>query len=136
MIGSVPWLRFSAPHPLLHVHPFLPVPLLLQAAVPGGSLAPFLFQLAAIAGIFYFLMIRPQQKQRREHEARLRNLKRGDQVVTAGGIVGEIVHMKDVGETKGMDDHLTIKSGESRLVVERGRIAKVLGEQSSAAPAT
>ena len=63
----------------------LPVIALLQQAPAGrgGSLLPFLFQVVAIFGIFYFIMIRPQQKQRRQHEDRLRNLKRGDRIVTA-----------------------------------------------------
>jgi len=109
----------------------------LQAAPapsPGGSLAPFLFQLAAISAIVYFFMIRPQQKQRKQHEERLRNLKRGDMVVTTGGIVGEIVHMKEPkegGAERSMEDHVTIKSAESRLVIERGRIAKIITPASS-----
>lgn len=113
---------------------------LLQAASPAGSALPgFLFQIAAIAMIVYFLMIRPQQRQRKQHEERLRSLKRGDQVVTAGGIVGEIVHIKDVvfSDAKGsapLEDHITIKSAESRLVVERGRIARVLGDGGTAGP--
>jgi preprotein translocase subunit YajC len=108
--------------------------LLLQGAAPGGSIAPFLFQLAAISAIIYFFMIRPQQKQRKTHEERLKNLKRGDMVVTAGGIVGEIVHIKDAAASG--DDHLTIKSAESRLIVERARIAKVLGDNSTTSPGT
>ncbi len=112
---------------------------LLQAATPTGSLTPFLFQLAAISAIIYFFMIRPQQKQRKQHEERLKNLKRGDHVVTAGGIVGEIVHMKeattDGGPTKTMDDHITIKSAESRLIVERGRITRVMGDGGTTNPA-
>lgn len=108
---------------------------LLQAATPAASFAPFLFQLAAISAIIYFFMIRPQQKQRKEHEERLRNLKRGDTIVTAGGIVGEVVHLKEgTGGEKAMDDHLTIKSGESRLIVERGRITKVLGDKGTTNP--
>ncbi|HMN07934.1 MAG TPA: preprotein translocase subunit YajC [Gemmatimonadaceae bacterium] len=119
----------------------LPAPFLLQAAGGASSpLLPFLFQIAAIFGIFYFLMIRPQQKQRKQHEARLRNLKRGDTVVTAGGLVGEVVHLKespkDGSADKSMDDHITIKSGESRVVVERGRVARVLSGEPSTAPNT
>jgi preprotein translocase subunit YajC len=74
-------------------------------------------------------MIRPQQKQRRDHEERLRNLRRGDEVVTAGGIVGKVVHIaetKGEGKSSTMDDRITIKSDESRLIVERGRIARVV----------
>jgi preprotein translocase subunit YajC len=113
---------------------------LLQAA--GGSTSP-LFQLgiqfALILAIFYFLMIRPQQKQRRQHEDALRNLQKGDEIVTSGGIVGQVIHiretMKDGAPVKAMDDQVTIKSAESRLIVERGRIARVTttkrGEQTT-----
>lgn len=104
---------------------------LLQAG--GGSAPSPLFQLgiqfALILAIFYFLMIRPQQKQRRQHEDQLRNLQKGDEVVTTGGIVGQVLHireqMKDGAAVKSMDDQVTIKSAESRLIVERGRIARV-----------
>lgn len=115
---------------------------LLQAAPTGGSspLAPFLFQLAAIGLIVYFLMIRPQQRQRKQHEERIKNLRRGDTVVTSGGIVGEIVHLKetvkDGAPVKAMDDHITIKSADSRLIVERGRVARVLGDGGTAAPSS
>ena len=111
--------------------------LLVQA--PGGgrsTLLPFVFQIAAIFAIFYFVMIRPQQKQRKQHEERLRNLKRGDEVVTAGGIVGKVVHIaeqKGEGKTATMDDRITIKSDESRLIVERGRIARVVTAAEPAA---
>lgn len=113
---------------------------LLQAA--GGSAAPswapLVFQFGLIFLIFYFLIIRPQQKQRKEHEAALRSLKRGDRVVTGGGIVAEVIHVKDSvvdGQPKpSMEDEVTIKSGESRLIVERGRIAKLT--TSGTAPTT
>jgi preprotein translocase subunit YajC len=111
-----------------------------QTATPapstGSALAPFLFQIGAIFAIFYFLMIRPQQKQRKAHEATILALKKGDQIVTAGGIVGEVVGikegMKDGVTTPGMADHITIKSAESRLVVTRGRIASVGGGPAGA----
>ena len=110
---------------------------LLQAPAAGRSaLLPFAFQLVAIFAIFYFVMIRPQQKQRRDHETRLKNLKRGDEVVTAGGIIGKVVHIaepKGEGKSATMDDRITIKSDESRLIVERGRIAKVLTAAEPAA---
>lgn len=104
---------------------------LLQAG--GGSAQSPLFQLgiqfALILGIFYFLMIRPQQRQRKQHDEALRNLKKGDDIVTTGGIIGQVVHiresMKGTEPVKSMDDAVTIKSGESRLIVERGRIARI-----------
>jgi len=114
--------------------------LVTQAAPARGTnpMLPLLIQMGAIFAIFYFLMIRPQQKQRRQHEDRLRNLRKGDSVVTAGGLVGEVVHIKEVsGEDakKAMEDHVTIKSGESRVVVERGRIARVAGSATEGAKA-
>ena len=78
------------------------IALFVQTAAPatgesarGPGLGPFIFQIAAIFAIFYFLMIRPQQKQRKAHEASILALKKGDQVVTAGGVVGEVIHIKE-----------------------------------------
>ena len=101
----------------------------------GGSMAPFLLQIVAIFGIFYFLIIRPQQTQKKKHEEALRNVKRGDRIVTFGGIIGEVVHVKDNAEggaARGMEDEVTIKSAESRLIVERGRIARIVGVSTMA----
>ena len=110
-------------------------PLFAQAAGGFGGLTPLLFQFGLIFAIFYFLMIRPQQKQRKAHETALMELTKGVEIVTAGGLVGEVVHikesLKDGASVKTLDDRITIKSGESKLVVERGRIAKVLGPNGS-----
>jgi len=116
-----------------------PVLLALQSAGGGGiSMYGFIIQLVAIGGIFYFLMIRPQQKQRKTHEERLRNLRKGDSIVTSGGIVGEVVHVKETvkegSPQKTMEDHVTIKSGDTRLIVERGRIARVASGAASSSP--
>lgn len=113
----------------------LPLSFLLLQAPPQGGANPMialLVQMGLIFAIFYFLLIRPRQKQQRQHEERLRNLRKGDIVVTAGGVVGEVVHLKESttpdGPRKSMEDHVTIKSGDSRLIVERGRIARVAGD--------
>src|ERR1041384_8282212 len=103
---------------------------LLQAPAGGGSsMTPLLIQFGLIIAIIYFIMLRPQQKQRQQHEAALRELKRGDEIVTAGGIVGTVIHIPDLAKDatrKGLDDRVTIRSGESKLVVERGPIARIL----------
>ena len=120
----------------------MPLALVLAQAPPSGggsSLMPFLVQFVLIIAIIYFVMVRPQQRQRRQHEASLRNLKRGDEVVTAGGIVGEVVHIRETSKDAGanrLDDRVTIKSGESRLVVERGRIAKIIGATTTSSATT
>jgi len=117
----------------------LPALLLLQAGGGLGSMSPFLIQMILILVIFYFLLIRPQAAQKKKHEAALRAIKRGDQIVTFGGIIGEVVHIKEAVTGEGatarpMEDQVTIKSAESRLVVERGKIARIVGATS--APAT
>lgn len=89
------------------------VAVLLQAGgVAWGSL---LMPLVFIA-IFYFIVFVPQQRQRRQHAAMIASLAAGDQVATLGGIVGQIVAIKE--------DTVTLKSGDARLVVERSKIAR------------
>jgi preprotein translocase subunit YajC len=114
-----------------------PVLALLQAPPASGgspSYAPLLFQFGLIFVIFYFLIIRPQQKQRKRHEEALRNLRRGDRI-------GEVIHIKETMQdgkpASSMDDEVTIKSGESRFINERGRIAKIVSPTggTSVAPA-
>jgi len=107
--------------------------------LPGNALLGPIFMYGAIFAIFYFILIRPGQKQRKAQEAMIRQVKRGDEIVTAGGIVGEVIHISeastDQSDTKlANEDRITIKSGESRLVIERGRIARV--SRSSGAPAS
>ncbi len=58
------------------------------------NIAPWIL----IFAIFYFLMIRPQQQRAKQHREMLNNLRRGDTVVTAGGIVGRVAKVKDEGE--------------------------------------
>lgn len=116
----------------------LPALLVLQAGGGFGSMSPFLIQVTLILAIFYFFLIRPQAQQKKKHEEALRSIRRGDQIVTFGGIVGEVVHIKEsvTGEgatARPMEDQITIKSAESRLVVERGKIARIIG--GSSAPA-
>jgi preprotein translocase subunit YajC len=116
---------------------FQPALLALQLGGGGaGTLTPFIIQIAAIFGIFYFLLIRPQQKQKRKHEEALRALKRGDQIITTGGIIGEVIHVRETANPDGttarpMEDQVTIKSAESRLIVERGRIARIVSGTSA-----
>jgi len=58
----------------------------------------FYVMLAVIFGIFYFFTIRPQQQKMKQHREMLDNLRRGDTVVTAGGILGKVSKVKDDGE--------------------------------------
>ena len=107
--------------------------LLPQAAAPaastGSSPVVFFVQMAVIVAIFYFIVLRPQRKQQKELEASLMAMTKGDEVVTAGGLIGEVVHvketLKDGQPAATMSDRVTIKTGESKVVVERGRIVRV-----------
>lgn len=65
-----------------------------SAAAGGFSLIPLIL----IFAIMYFLMIRPQQKKMKEHREMVAALRRGDQVVTQGGLIGKVTKVKDDGE--------------------------------------
>ena len=95
-------------------------------AVPregGNSSMILLAQFVAIGFIFYFLLIRPQRKEQARHRQMIEELKKGDEVITAGGIMGTVVHAQD--------DRVTVKTGENtRLVVQRARIAQVLADRA------
>jgi len=105
---------------------FVPVSAALAAILqaPGGQLTGMIFMYGAIFAIFYFVLIRPQQRQRKEHDLLVKALKKGDEIVTAGGVVGEVVSIA-AKDAPALDDRITIKSGDSRLIVERGRIVRV-----------
>lgn len=112
--------------------------LLLLQQTRNPLLGP-VFMYGAIFAIFYFILIRPQQRQRKVHDRMIRALKKGDEIVTAGGVIGEVLHIRETvadGAPKPtMEDRITIKSGESRLLIERGRIAKVLRSAGATHPA-
>ena len=66
-----------------------------QAGGGGGDMIGFLLPLVAMIGIFYFLVMRPQQKRMKEHQNMVSNLKRGDTIVTNGGLVGKVKKIVD-----------------------------------------
>jgi preprotein translocase subunit YajC len=67
------------------------------AAAPAGGMAVFqqAIPLILMFGIFYFLLIRPQQKKAKEHKALLEGLKKGDLVITAGGVHGKVASVEN-----------------------------------------
>lgn len=94
-----------------------------QAAASGPneilfSILPF----AAIFLILYFVMIRPQQKRLREHQSLVSNLRRGDVVVTAGGLIGKIDRIVD-------DSEVLLEVGEGvKVRVLRSLVTEVRGK--------
>ena len=103
-----------------------------QAASSGGTgdLLATMLPMVAIFAIFYFLMIRPQQKKMKEHKAMVDALRRGDQVVTQGGIVGKVSKVKEDGELE-----VEIADGVKVRVVKH-TIVQVLSKTEPAAANT
>lgn len=66
-----------------------------QAGGGGGDMIGFLLPLVAMIGIFYFLVMRPQQKRMKEHQAMVANMKKGDTIVTNGGLIGKVKKVTD-----------------------------------------
>ena len=95
--------------------------------MPGNPIIGSIFMYGAIFAIFYFVLIRPQSMQRKKHDELVRGLKKGDEIVTTGGLVGEVVFINEMGDEKaaGLEDRVTIKTGDTRVVIERGRIARI-----------
>ena len=94
----------------------------------GNPIIGSIFIYGAIFLIFYFILIRPQATQRKKHDQLVKDLKKGDEIVTNGGLVGEVLFIKEKGgddKSGGMEDRVTIKSGDTRVIIERGRIARI-----------
>ena len=104
--------------------------LLRQAGGSPLGLPVLVFQILAIGVVFYFLIIRPQSQARKKHAELLSALKKGDDVMTAGGIVGVV---KDIKEKDG-ETRVTVESGSSTVVIERSRIIRVGGVTAQGTP--
>ncbi len=92
----------------------------------GGAIAQFL-PLILIFAIMYFLLIRPQQKKMKEHQAMVEAVRRGDQVVTQGGLIGKVSKVKE-GEN---EIEVEIADGVKVRVV-KSTIAQVLNKTEPA----
>ena len=90
--------------------------LILDAAATGQTSGgifgnyTMIIMLIAVFAIMYFLMIRPEQKKKKEAEQLRANLKKGDKITTIGGIVGKIVNIKD--------ENIVIETGEDQVRME------------------
>lgn len=101
--------------------------LILMAPSPdggGGSLVSTLIMFGAIFLIFYFMIIRPQQKRAKDREKMLSNIEKGDKVVTSGGVHGIIVGIEDKTVLLAISDNVKVK-------VERSAITNVLSTKES-----
>jgi len=84
-----------------------------QVAQPNAiaSLMPIIF----IFGIFYFLLIRPQQKKQKEHQKMVSELKKNDEVVTSGGMHGTVVNVKDTTLTLKVDENVKVEVNKTAI---------------------
>jgi len=94
-----------------------------QGGEGGGSLVSTLIMFGAIFLIFYFMIIRPQQKRAKEKEKMLSNLEKGDKVVTNGGIHGVIAGLED-------KTALLMISENTKIKIERSAITTVLAKKT------
>jgi preprotein translocase subunit YajC len=85
------------------------------AGPAGGGIASFI-PLILIFVIFYFLLIRPQQKKTKEHQVYLSNLKKGDGVVTTGGLHGDITGITDSVVTLEIADNIRVKVSRQHIL--------------------
>ena len=77
----------------------------------------FVLNMAAVVLIFYFLLIRPQRKERERQSQMIAAIGKGDEIVTNGGIIGTVIRAEE--------DRLIIKTGgETKITVERSRVAR------------
>ena len=88
----------------------------------SANLISSLLPLVALFAIFYFLVIRPQQNQAKKHKEMLSALKKGDNVITNGGLIGEVV--------KAEEDSIKLKLNDEGVTVKIARefIAKKIDE--------
>ena len=101
--------------------------LYMLGAATGAAPPPAWISWLPIVGmilIFWFLIIRPQMKRQKEHQAKIGGLKKGDRVVTAGGLVGKIVAVRD--------DEVDIELGRDvRVTAVKSTIGDVVGPKAS-----
>jgi preprotein translocase subunit YajC len=100
-----------------------------QGTAPGSQgLFEFLLPIALIFVVFYFLLIRPQQKKAKDHRALVEAVRRGDKVVTAGGLVGKVIK---VTEAEGEMARVTLEIDAAkgvRVEAVRSTLADVLSK--------
>lgn len=86
-------------------------------AAGGPGLIASILPFVAILAVFYFLLIRPQNKRRKEHQEMLGSVKKGDTVITYGGLIGKVQKVSDT--------EISVDLGETRVRVLKSMIASV-----------
>jgi preprotein translocase subunit YajC len=100
----------------------------------GGSPMSLIFMIIAIFAVMYFLMIRPQQRQKKQHQDMMSQLSKGDKVVTTGGIHGTVAGVKDSLVILKIADNVKVeinRSSVSQIVSSRASKAQAKGPQKA-----
>lgn len=120
-------IRVRQPSPLMSVA-LLPLVPLAQAQPAGGGLGSMLIPLLLIGLITYFMIIRPQARREKTRRTMIEALKKGDKVVTIGGIHGTIVKVEDAAVLLQVDDN-------TKLRFDKNAVASVAARDEKGAPA-
>jgi preprotein translocase subunit YajC len=99
--------------------------LVAAAQSSGSGLSVLVLQMAAIGLVFYLLILRPSAQARKRHAELLTQLKKGDEVMTSGGIIGRVKDIKEVEMEGSKEIRVTVESGSATVVIERSRIVRV-----------
>lgn len=84
-----------------------------------GSIVPLIILLVFIFGVFYFLLIRPQRKRQKEHQQLMIELKKGDKVITAGGIYGVIESLSEDSIVIKVESGVTMRVARGSVALKR-----------------
>ena len=87
--------------------------------VAGQSMISLLVILGVFGAVFYFLLIRPQRKRQAKHNELVKELKRGDKIVSAGGIYGEIESISETSIVVTVEDGSKLRFAKSSIVNKR-----------------
>ncbi len=116
-----------------------PAGLIAAAAAPaaGPSMLIQFAPLVLIFVVFYFMLIRPQQQRLKAHRAMIANLRRGDVVVTGGGLIGKIVRVAETGDeaTVELAENLRVKVLKSTITEVRAKTEPAKAEKNEPEPA-
>ena len=96
----------------------------LEATAPAGGMGSSILMIVAMLGIFYFMLIRPENKRKKEAEQTRNSVKTGDEITTIGGICGKVVNVKD--------DKIVIETSADRVRIEFVKDAVSTNETANA----
>jgi preprotein translocase subunit YajC len=114
-------------------------PAFAQTSGAGGvdPFSTFLIPMALVFGIFYLLVFRPQQKKMKEHQTMIDAVKRGDTVVTSGGIIGKVIRVGADGELRvEIADNVQVRLTKGSIADVRGKGEPVKEKAKAEAPSS